>query len=98
MPKKHHRIDQLVEKALADYPNTRDNDIDLQLKVIELAEGIIIHETVPVYLLRHYREDTIKRHRALLQNKFHCYEASPKVMKRRQACCKSWTSFFRNFF
>ena len=98
MPKKHHRIDQFVEKALADFSHTRDNDIDLQMKVIELAEGIVITDTVPVYLLRHYREDTIKRMRALLQNKYHIYEATPKVRHRRQACCKSWTSFFRNLW
>lgn len=98
MTKKYHRIDQFVEKALAEFPLTRDNDIDLQMKVIELAEGIVITETVPVYLLRHYREDTVKRHRALLQNKFHLYDASPKVRKRRQACCHSWTNFFRNLW
>lgn len=73
------RIDNLVEKALCDFPHTRDSDTDLQIKVIELGEWIVITDTVPVFLLKHYKAETVRRNRQRIQNTYHNYEATDKV-------------------
>lgn len=86
----------MIEKCLRDFPHTRNDDIDLQIQVIRLAEnnGTLCEFSIPINFLRKYREDYIKRVRAHFQNVKNVYLPSdPQVRLGRKISEEKWFEF-----
>ena len=94
-----------VETCLRDYPETRNSDITLLIKVWELfypqfvktgstgASGILFKD---LYVAP--REDNVKRVRAVFQNVQNKYLPTDwKVAKQRKINEEKWSEYIRNF-
>lgn len=83
-------LEKLILQTLENYPSTRNDDIDLQLQLIQdYSSGICIvnileERFIALSALREFREDTIKRIRAKVQNADNRFLPSNEDVRRRR--------------
>lgn len=93
-----------VEYCLKEYPDTRNSDIALMIKIWEQFYPKLIKKgstgETGVWLKDLYelpREDNIKRHRAVFQNVLFKYlPTSLEVVKQRKINEEKWLEYIRN--
>lgn len=83
-------LESKVEYVLQNYPNTRNSDIELTIKIWEVYHNV--HESILVRdLFSLPREDNIKRIRARLQNDQHKYlPTSEAIARKRKMNIQAW--------
>lgn len=89
-------LDSQVREILRDYPHTRDNDIDLWIKILEVFySDYVSNGSVELRKLHDLpREDHVKRVRAKVQNDEHLYlPTDPAVAEKRGWALDQWRGY-----
>lgn len=83
-------LEQKVERILTDYPQTRNSDVELTIKIWEVYHGVGDSvKTRDIFSLP--REDNVKRIRARIQNDQHrLLPTSEQVAKQRKWNIQVW--------
>lgn len=85
-----HRLKDKVEDILCRFPQTRNSDIELTIKIWQIYHGV--EEFINIHRLFDLpREDSVKRMRAKIQNEEHKYlPMNWKIAKKRGIAKHIW--------